>query len=281
MSAGADPGAAGPLLAALAAGAAASAVLVAAAPSPAAVLGRRTPVGGPGTRRVRGRRGVVAVVGAGLVVAGAALGGVRVAVWALLAAGLVVGARTLLRRRREGRAAAENRARVVGLCELLAGELRAGRAPSVALAAAAAEWPDVDAVRRADALGADTVAAWRVLARTPGAGALDLVAAAWQVSARTGAGLADALTRVARLVRATEATRRVVASELASARATARLMAGLPAVALLVGGTTGGDPVRFLLVTPLGLACLTGGLACGAAGLLWIERIADDVLEAR
>lgn len=280
MTAGTDPGAVGPLVAALAA---ASAVLVAGPPSPAAVLGRRSPVrgAGPGTRRTRGRRGTVALAGVGLGAAAAVVGGVRAAVWALLAAGVVVGARTLLRRRREGRAAARTRARVVGLCELLAGELRAGRAPSVALAAAAVEWPDVDAVRRADALGADTVAAWRVLARAPGADALDLVAAAWQVSARTGAGLADALTRVARLVRATEATRRVVASELASARATARLMAGLPAVALLMGGTTGGDPVRFLLLTPLGLACLTGGLACGAVGLLWIERIADDVLEAR
>ncbi|MDQ1105555.1 tight adherence protein B [Nocardioides zeae] len=265
----------------LAATAAATAVLVGWRPSPATPPGRAGPVAGGGAGPAPRRRTAVAAAVAAAGTAAAVVGGVRAAVWALLATGVVLGARTLLRRRREGRAAARNRERVVGLCELLAGELRAGRAPSVALAAAGEEWPAVDAVRRADALGADTVAAWRALAATPGADALDLVAAAWQISARTGAGLADALARVARLVRGTEATRRVVASELASARATARLMAGLPLVALLVGGTTGGNPVHFLLVTPLGLGCLAAGLAFGAAGLLWIERIADDVLEVR
>lgn len=270
----ADPGADLLLLAGLAA---AAAVLVGWRPGPA-VAHRRA---GPASAPTVGRRTAVAAGALTLGATAAVVGGVRATVWALLAAGVVLGGRTFLRRRREGRLAARNRERVVGLCELLAGELRAGRAPSVALAAAAREWPSVDAVRRADTLGADTVAAWRALASLPGADALGLVAAAWQVSARTGAGLADALTRVARLVRATEATRRVVASELASARATARLMAGLPLVALLLGGTTGGNPLHFLLVTPLGLGCLAGGLAFGAAGLLWIERIADDVLEVR
>ncbi|GAB3071674.1 type II secretion system F family protein [Nocardioides zeae] len=274
----AAPGASSLLLAALAA---ALAVLVAWRPEPATAVREPGPARAGSVTPRGGRRGALVAAAAALGATAAVVGGMRAAAWALLATGVALGARALARRRREGRAAAANRERVVGLCELLAGELRAGRAPSVALAAAAREWPAVDVVRRADALGADTVAAWRTLAATPGADALGLVAAAWQVSARTGAGLADALTRVARLVRATEATRRVVASELASARATARLMAGLPLVALLIGGTTGGNPLHFLLVTPLGLGCLAGGLAFGAAGLLWIERIADDVLEVR
>jgi tight adherence protein B len=106
---------------------------------------------------------------------------------------------------------------------------------------------------------------------------LALVAAAWHVSHRTGHGLGEALARVAEALRARRATDRVVRGELASARATARLVAALPLVALVIGAGSGGDPLGFLLGTPLGIACLAGGLALGLAGLTWIERIAAGV----
>ncbi|MDF9715790.1 type II secretion system F family protein [Nocardioides sp. ChNu-153] len=258
----------------LVAGAAAGAAVLLLAPS-------RPRVGGRGDATAGGpQRPAGTLVVAGVVAGGTALvlgGGGIVAVWAALGTAVLLAGRALLARRASARAAARTRERVVSVCEALASELRSGRPPATALAAAAEEWPAVAGVRRAERLGADVPTAWRALARSPGADDLRLVAAAWQVSARTGAGLAEALARVAALARATQGTRRVVASELASARATARLMAGLPVVALLMGGTTGGDPVHFLTATPVGLGCLAGGLVAGFLGLWWIEAIADDV----
>lgn len=179
--------------------------------------------------------------------------------------------------RRRDRAATDVRRRVVDLCDGLGAELAAGQTPVAALDRAAAEWPLVAPVARAARSGGDVVAALRSLATTPGGEALRVVGGAWHVAHRTGHGLADTLGRVAADLRAGERTRRVVGGELASARATARLLAALPVLALLMGSGAGADPLRFLLGQPAGLACLAGGLAAGYAGLVWIEALARDV----
>jgi tight adherence protein B len=185
--------------------------------------------------------------------------------------------RLLWARRSAARLAETNAARMAEVCDLLAAELSAGRPPDAALREAAATWPAMVPVAEVSRLGGDVPAALREAASAPGSADLRLLAAAWTVARRTGGGLGAATRRVADAVRREQATRRVVAGELASARATARLMAGLPVVALLMGSGAGGDPWSFLLTTPAGLFCLAGGLATGIGGLWWIEQIAREV----
>lgn len=201
----------------------------------------------------------------------------RVLVLSLLAAAAALAGTALWRQRRARAEAERTSARVLEVCEQLAGELGVGQPPGAALARAADAWPVLDPVARAAAVGADVPDAWREVAVLPGAADLRHLAAAWQVSHRTGQGLAEAVDRVADRLRAGQATRRVVRGELASARATARLVAGLPVAALLMGSGAGGAPLGFLLGHPVGLACLAGGLGFGVAGLAWIEALARDV----
>lgn len=220
---------------------------------------------------------------AGVAGAVVAVGGVLVVpdgwgVPLLLAVGAGVAISALRLRGWRRAAAVEASSRIQVACGGLASSLAAGVPVATALEVAAADWPPLEVVHRSAHLGGRVPERLRTLAEEePGAGDLRLVAAAWQVAERGGAGLAPAIGSVAGLLRRQAATRRLVRSELASARATARLLAGLPVLTLALGSGLGGNPVAFLLTTPVGLACLGGGLAFAFAGIWWIEGIATAV----
>ena len=207
----------------------------------------------------------------------ATVDGLRLAL-ALIVLGCAAAVAQLVRRARRAAAAELRQALVVAVCEALVGELRAGQPLVTSLEHCVEVWPEFAPVVAAGRLDADVPTALRRLACQPGAEGLREVAAAWQLSQRSGAGLATALAQVAGTARQRQATRHLVHGELASAQATARLVALLPVASLAMSAGIGGDPWHFLLATPVGLACLGLGACFALAGLLWIDRIAVGVL---
>lgn len=186
-----------------------------------------------------------------------------------------VAVRRTLRARRRHRAKELASVRALEACVVLADEVRSGHSGVAALRSAAEVDPELEPAYAAAVVGADV----SLTLKKSGVGVPEyrFLAAAWQVSARHGGGLADALDRVVAQGRADRATARVVASELASARSTARLLVALPFFALLVGAGSGGRPWEFLLETTPGVVCLALGGVLAWAGLAWIDAIAAGV----
>jgi tight adherence protein B len=189
-----------------------------------------------------------------------------------------LGVASAVRRRRAAAAADRASEEVLAACEALASDLAAGQPPLTTLERLAEEWPALAPAAVAGRMGADVPTAFRALAERPGCGQLRVLSASWAVAHRTGSGLARSVDRAAESIRSQRRTARLVAGELAAARATARLLAVLPLGVLLLGTGIGGDPVGFLLGTPIGIGCLGAGLALSLAGMRWLEAIADRVL---
>lgn len=224
-----------------------------------------------------GRRWVVggAIACAGALVAGAVGGGHRVAV--CLGVLVIVGAASSLvvvNRQRQRRARAARR-QITDGCAALASLVASGQVSAQALRDVAADWPVLRDGAVLAELGGDPSPSWLRDAARPGHRGLADLGRAWAVAERTGAPLVELLDQVAELLRRDAELRHTVQAELASSRATGRLLAALPLVGLGLGFAFGGDPVHFLLDEPMGWVCLLLGSACAGAGVVWTERIAD------
>lgn len=191
--------------------------------------------------------------------------------------GLVLVVRWLVRGRRAQRRGDRNRRVVIGLCDALAAESRAGVPLTVALERTCRGVAELEPIAAAVRLGADPARAFGERSRQPGLEGLRAVAAAWEVAATAGSGMASVLDRVVESLRSAEEARDEMRAGLAPARATARLLAGLPAVGLALGSSLGADPVRFLATTTPGLWCLAVGVLLALGGVCWVERLANTV----
>lgn len=215
--------------------------------------------------------------------AGLAVALVLLALAGPVAAGLgLLGGHALLRawtRRAAAAARREERSGAAEALAVLASELRAGRPTALALSGAAlvAVGPLADGLGSAAVageLGADPVEALlRAAPRSAVPEVLRGLAACWQVCASTGSSLAAAVERLSVSLRADQAQRLAVASELAGPRATAAMLAVLPVAGISLAAGLGADPLEVLLHTPVGIACLGAGLGLECLGMWWTRRL--------
>ncbi|GAA4175058.1 hypothetical protein [Gryllotalpicola koreensis] len=100
-----------------------------------------------------------------------------------------------------------------------------------------------------------------------------LFAATWSVAVTSGAPPAAALGNFATGIRRAAALHRELGVAFAGPRATARLVGLLPLIALGFGALLGFDTVHVLAATPVGWACLGGGIALMVGSRRWSGRL--------
>lgn len=214
--------------------------------------------------------GVTLAATSGAVAAGLAAGILLGAAAAVAPAGLLHALR--------GRADAQLERSLPDALELLARSLRTGATPRGALCDAAAATGgrlggDLRRVVAAVEGGMPLTAAldeWAAARPLPG---VRLAVAALALGAESGGAMARAVDGVAATLRAGQA----VAAEARSLASQARLSALVIALAPLgfTALAAGADPraLDFLLRTPVGLACLAGGLLLDAVAAAWMHRL--------
>lgn len=187
------------------------------------------------------------------------------------------------RGRRGRRGLARRAALDAALAELvaaIAAPLRAGVAPSVALAAAApsctqdpALGPLLRDLVEATSTGTSAAAVWLRHAESHGSADLHFVGQAWGLSELTGAPLADALASGEEVLRARARGRERVASAAAGPRASMAVLCLLPASGPVVGAAVGVDPRSLYFSSPVATASLVLGLVLAAGAWWWSRRI--------
>ncbi len=214
--------------------------------------------------------GVTAVTGARLTTMLAA---------ALLAVTLAARSRA---RSRRLRAIREGRT-IVGALEVLAGELRIGAHPVRAFAVAAADLPRpvgpalAGVAARAE-LGADVPAGLRaVAARSALAGEWERLALVWELATDNGLPVASLLRAVQDDTIERQRFAADVDAHLAGARATTVILAGLPALGVLLGEILGARPLALLFGGGFGGWLLVLGTVLVCGGLYWADRITARV----
>jgi len=138
-------------------------------------------------------------------------------------------------RRQRSKARRLHETRALDAVSDLAADLRAGAAPEAALECSG---PAV--------AGSPTAAG--------------MVRAAWLVSERTGAPLADVLERVDVALRQAQRRRVDAQAHSAGSRATSMLLTVMPVVGIAIGYGMGADPLHTLFRTGVGALCV--GMAC-------------------
>jgi len=183
------------------------------------------------------------------------------------------------RRLRRRSIQARARRSAIELVTAFAAELRAGQPVRQAFVRAQESSPGslaAHAVAVAD-LGGDVPRALELIAAKEQLPVLRSLGALWRVAEGSGAGLAQAADRLAIAESESELARAELAAQLAGPRATARVLAGLPLLGMLLGSGLGASPLVWLLGSLWGWLILAVGCALEVVGLWWISRLTRSV----
>ena len=99
-----------------------------------------------------------------------------------------------------------------------------------------------------------------------------------QASAISGASISQPLSNLASAMIRNRAQEQLLASELASTKATVLVLAGLPIIGFVLAMMLGSQSITWLFATSGGRTCLMTGLALELCGLLWIKRLLKTAL---
>lgn len=196
----------------------------------------------------------------------------------LIASGALVSRLRRLRReqsrRREGEALA-------GALEVLVGELKVGSHPVSAFAVAGAEAAgpvgrSLRAVATRALLGADVAAGIRAMATSSAVpGYWDRLAVFWTLASEHGLAMSILMRAAHRDILERKRFADRMHAALSGARATAAILASLPALGVLLGQLVGADPVSFLFGGGPGGVVLVVGVILICTGIVWADRIVD------
>lgn len=181
----------------------------------------------------------------------------------------------IIRRRSYG----DRRSASIEFLSALSAELSVGQPLITAFERAAGSIPGVicPLSRSAVRYGGDLVAALKEDAEREKLPALRALSALWQVSEESGASLAASVERLAATQMASEEIRGTLQAELAGPKATAKVLAGLPVLGMLLGASLGGDPIGWLTGSIWGVAVLVVGIGLEAVGIFWVTRMMRSV----
>ena len=98
-----------------------------------------------------------------------------------------------------------------------------------------------------------------------------------RASARTGTPMGHAVGLLSDSAQFRQDVKAAVSQELASTRASIRLLAALPLVGAVLAALLGSGAFMWLVSTPPGRLCLIAGLALEALGAFWIHRLVAAV----
>ena len=99
-----------------------------------------------------------------------------------------------------------------------------------------------------------------------------------ELSSQSGSSVNEALTQVAEKLMTRRNQEQLIATELASTKATVYVLAGLPIMGAGMGLMLGSDSISWLLGSSAGRTCLVLGIALELVGWFWIKRLLNRAL---